>query len=395
MNTQESIQHPQTSPQELTATPMSETRIDQARRIRVIEHQKLGHAIICAAAVPGILLFSVKMDQEVAAPLVHGLESAQFSDVGSHDYRTDGTGTLTMTFPGLGIRDSKPTIADALVPSLVDSIPNSKLLALKEGTVLYPPNTIQATREAIIENNPGHLILYGMSTGGKEMLMVMAALRQEFPHLKITLIADSTPFTADTAYELRADPQLAEIAERLSKALLSGGPGINSVADVYLSPATREKYINKNGFDQAAYDAEWERILRDFRKGAPTMLRFGQVALVASNEMKDQLTTIANDSPELPPITFIYIANSEDQTVDVTAAVAGYRSICNALDIRFVVKYQDGLPHASENDFPEQYNQTITIALKEQAYFEYERAQYLQTLKNKQHAPSRSGMQPR
>ena len=396
MNTQESIRHSQTSLQELTTIPTSETGIDQARRSRVVERQKVGHAVICAAAVPGILLFSVKMDQEIVAPLVHGLESAQFSDVGSHDYRTDGTGTLAMTFPGLGIRDSKPTIADTLVPSLVDNIPNSKLLALKEGTVLYPPNTIQATREAIIENNPGHLILYGMSTGGKEMLLVMAALRQEFPHLKITLIADSSPFTADTAYELRADPQLAEIAERLSKALLSGGPGINSLADIYLSPATREKYINKNGFDQAAYDAEWERILRDFRKGAPTMLRFGQVALVASNEMQDQLTAISNDSPELPPITFIYIANSEDRTVDVDAAIAGYRALCNALDIRFVVKHQDGLPHASGNDFPDQYNQTITIALEEQAYFDYLHAKWLQDLKNSQKAKrSVGGMQPR
>ncbi|MGB4762373.1 MAG: hypothetical protein WBP12_03380 [Candidatus Saccharimonas sp.] len=384
--------------EELRNVARNQTYHEQIRRERIMERRKFGHYAICVAAVPGVLMFAFQTDQEIVAPLTYGIDSAMYHDVGANNFRTDGTGTLTLTQPGLGIRNSKPNIADPLVPAFVDGIPNSKLLALQEGIVLYPPNTIQATREVILENNPGHLILYGMSTGGKEMLLVMAELRAEFPDLKMTFIADSSPFTADTAYELRADPGLTDTAEFLSDAVLAGGPMVNSLADVYLSPATREKYINGNGFDEAAYQAEWERILRDVWKndGTPTMLRFGQVGLVASNEMESQLTAIASDDPELPPITFLYIANSEDHTVDVEAAIEGYRTICNALDIRFVVKYQQGLPHASENDYPEQYNQTITIALEEQAYFEYQYAKWLQELENSQKLKRAvGGMQPR
>lgn len=381
---------------ELKNVPTTETTNDLIRRKRVLERRKLGHHIICAAAVPGIIMGAVKVDQDFVAPLVYGLDSAEYSDVGSNKYRDDGTGTLILTFPGLGIRDSKPTIANPLVPAFVDSIENSKLLALKEGTTLYPPNTYAATREAILQNNPGHLILYGMSTGGKEMLKVMAELRKEFPMLKMTFFADSTPFTADTTYELRGDPQLVDIAEVLSDAVLAGGPGVNSIADIYLSPATRKKYMTENGFDREAYLAEWERVRRDLSNNAPTMLRFGQVALVASKEMEHQLTAIADDDPELPPITFVYIANSNDHTVYVREAIKGYRDICNSLNIRFVVKWQKDLPHASENDFPEQYNQTITLALEEEAYFEYQYSKYLQALENSK-KPKRStgSAQPR
>jgi hypothetical protein len=383
---------------DLDNVPSGKTYKAEVRRFNAERRHKLGHQLICASVIPGLIALAAREDQMTASPLTWGINTAEIHQMAANEYSTDGTGTLAITLPGLGVRDSGPTIAWPLRESLTDTIPNSKLLALEEGSFLHIDNTIQTVYEAVRENNPGHLILYGMSTGGKEMLYVMAALREAFPDLKVTLIADSSPFTGDTAYELRDDPDLIAFGEYISDLQLYGGPATNSLIDMYLSSDTRAKYITKQGIDPAAHQAEWERIGRDIwnHDGTSTALRIGQLGLVAGNKMEDQLTEIAADNPDLPPITFIYIANSNDHTVDVEKAIAGYRAICNALDIRFVVKRQDGLPHASENDFPEQYNQTITIALEEEAYFEYQRAKYLQSIENDQKAKRVVGsMRPR
>lgn len=399
MNTPEHIGHPPTSLDDLRRVPKIERYGAQISHEKAIQRHKFGYWALRSLAIPGIISLAFTMDQKALAPLVWGVGKADTHQIEDNNFSDDGTGTIIATLPGLGIRDSSRTIAMPLSESLSQSIPNSKLFALEEGSFLHLPDTIQAIREMLAENPARHLILYGMSTGGKEMLYVMAALRDEYPDLKVTLIADSSPFTKDTAFELRDNPDLEGLAEFMADKQLTGGPLFNSVADLFFSSSTREKYIsNDEGFSILSFQAEVERIGRDIwsAKGTPTALRIGQLALVTSNKMEEQLTKIANDNPELPPITFIYIANSEDRTVDVKAAIEGYRALCNALDIRFVVKYQDGLPHASENDFPEQYNQTITIALEEQAYFDYLHAKWLQELKNSQKAKrSVGGMQPR
>lgn len=383
---------------DLNRVPRAETYKEQVRHENTTRRHKIGYWALRSLAVPGVIAFAFTMDQKVLAPLVWGVGKAETHQIYANEFVDDGTGTLVLTLPGLGIKDSSRTIAQPLIPSLGENLPNSKLFALEEGAFLHLPDTIQAVREMLAENPVKHLILYGMSTGGKEMLYVMAALRADYPDLKVTMIADSSPYTKDTTYELRDNPDLEGFAEFMADKQLTGGPGFNSMADLFFSSSTREKYMGDDGLNVASFKAEAERIGRDIwnAKGTPTALRIGQLALVTSNKMEEQLHDIAQDNPELPPMTFIYIANSQDRTVDVEQAIAGYRSLCNALDIRFDVVYQEGLPHASENDHPDTYNQNITIALEEQAFFEYKRAQALRALEelNKPRRNS-GGMQPR
>lgn len=319
--------------------------------------RRLGAAALCISSFVGTAYGAFMYDQTTLANMVWGDQKATIETLWDHQANYFDPETYIYVIPGTGIRSATPTIAKPLEPSF-ETLPNSKLMSLQEGSHPQIEDTFAAIDGTIDKDNPpDRVILYGMSAGGKEALSLAVHLRQTLPKADLSIILSSTPYDQNSAYELQGShntlPLIADLSAQLN---MHGGPVTRMVVEMY----NRRNQCQTNGNFDLTKCVDIARKVANEKlssKATSNELFEWQVEWTRINSASSDIAALKNVDNG-PDTSILYINTTKDTIVDESEAMPKFEADATKNNIPFTVIKLDG-PHASESQFPKNYNNLV------------------------------------
>lgn len=319
--------------------------------------RRLGVAALCVATTFCGTYEAFMFDQNTLSDMVWGSDKATINTLWDRQENYYDPTTYIYVIPGTGIKDATPTIAKPIEPSF-ETLPNAKLMALKEGSHPQIEDTFAAIDHTIdMQSPPDRVILYGMSAGGKEALSIAVHVRQTLPHADISIILSSSPYDQDSAYELQGDhntlPLIADLSDQLG---LHGGPVTRLAVEMY------------NRRDQCVVDGQIDipkciKVAKQVTnnkltdKATSNELFEWQVEWTRVNSAGSDIAALKNVE-DGPHTSIMYINTTKDTIVDEDEAIPKFAADAKKNNIPFtIISLDDG--HASEYQDPKNYNDKV------------------------------------